>query len=581
MFRLRIALDVTIVGVLGLAAAVATGAPSRALAADRFATYANPVDLPYRYQFRSLREAADPTVVWFKERYWLFASHSKGYWWSHDLRTWEFVEPTGFPVNRYAPTAVVIDGKLFMTASENTPDIWTTDDPLAGGWTKAADIRPGYNDPCLFLDDDGRLYLYEGLSGTDTLRAYELDRHTFQPIRKADVPASRDKAARGWEVVGDNNEIDSAESFVEGSWMTKYNGTYYLQYASPGTEYKSYADGVLTSKNPLGPFTYAPYSPFSFKPTGFAAGAGHGSTFQGTDGQWWHMATMTISKRFKFERRLGLFPATFSEKGELTADTYLGDYPRYLGGKRELTGWMLLSRRKPVTVSSALADFPAENAADEDIRTWWSARTGDATEWLKMDLGAMKTIEAVQLNFADQDSAGRGISRDVYRYVVEGSDDGSVWRPFVDQSTGGRDAPHDYRVLSRPQRARYIRVRNVHMPDNGKFSLYDLRVFGRGDGPPPGVVTAVTATRHRDDSRRATISWQPVGKADFYIVRLGVNPDAMNQNFQVYDGALAADVGSLNSGQKYYVAVDAVNEHGVTKGRTNTILPAQLHHRRR
>jgi hypothetical protein len=119
------------------------------------------------------------------------------------------------------------------------------------------------------------------------------------------------------------------------------------------------------------------------------------------------------------------------------------------------------------------------------------------------------------------------------------------------------------------------------MPDNGKFSLYDLRVFGRGDGPPPGVVTAVTATRHRDDSRRATISWQPVGKADFYIVRLGVNPDAMNQNFQVYDGALAADVGSLNSGQKYYVAVDAVNEHGVTKGRTNTILPAQLHHRRR
>lgn len=48
--------------------------------ADRFATYANPVDSPYRYQFRSLREAADLTMVWFKVRHWLFASHSKGYW---------------------------------------------------------------------------------------------------------------------------------------------------------------------------------------------------------------------------------------------------------------------------------------------------------------------------------------------------------------------------------------------------------------------------------------------------------------------------------------------------------------------
>jgi hypothetical protein len=543
-----------------------------AVAGDRFATYANPVDLPYRYQFRSLREAADPTVVRFKDRYWLFASHSKGYWWSHDLRKWEFVEPTGYPVNRYAPTALVMNGRLYMTSSENTPDVWSTDDPLTGTWTKAADIRPGYNDPCLFLDDDGRLYMYEGLSGTDTLRVFELDPTTFQPLRRADVPASRDKASRGWEVVGDNNEIERAESFVEGSWMTKYKGIYYLQYASPGTEYKTYADGVLTSTSPMGPFKYAPYSPFSFKPTGFVAGVGHSSTFQGTDGQWWHMGTMTISKRFKFERRLGLFPAAFSNDGALMVDTYLGDYPRYLDGKRELTGWMLLSRRKAVTVSSTLDGYPAGNAADEDIRTWWSAQTGETTEWLKVDLGAVKTIEAVQLNFADQDSAGKGISRDVYRYVVEGSDDDSKWRTLVDQSTGGRDAPHDYRVLAQPERARYVRVRNVHMPDNGKFSLYDLRVFGHGSGPRPAAVTGVTAARRTGDARRATISWKPAGNADFYIVRLGVRPELMNQNFQVYDGAHSADVGSLNVGQKYYVAVDAVNEQGVTRGRAQVLV---------
>src|SRR5579862_9058922 len=71
----------------------------------RFMTYANPVDLPYRYQSSSpaYREAADPTVMTFRGRYWMFASHSKGYWYSTDLLHWGFVEATGYQVDRYAP----------------------------------------------------------------------------------------------------------------------------------------------------------------------------------------------------------------------------------------------------------------------------------------------------------------------------------------------------------------------------------------------------------------------------------------------------------------------------------------------
>jgi beta-xylosidase len=114
----------------------------------RLATFANPIDLPYRYQPRtrgpSYREAADPTIVRFKGRYWLFASHSKGYWWSTDLRNWTFVEGRGYSVNRFAPTVIVSDGKLYLTASERTKKIWVTDDPMNGEWSEAADISPGY-----------------------------------------------------------------------------------------------------------------------------------------------------------------------------------------------------------------------------------------------------------------------------------------------------------------------------------------------------------------------------------------------------------------------------------------------------
>ena len=534
------------------------------------ATYANPVDLPYRYQSGKTpyREAADPTVLRFKGRYWLFPSHSRGYWHSTDLRHWHFVEPSGYDVGRYAPTVVAMDGKLYLTASENPRKIWVSGDPLAGQWRVAAQVPVMINDPALFLDDDGRLYLYEGLSPFDPLDIYELDHKTLQPLAHVTVPASRDAANRGWENPGDANEKTSEPSFIEGSWMNKIRGRYYLQYAAAGTEHKIYADGVLVSDKPMGPFSYQPYNPFSVKPTGFATGAGHSSTFQGADGRWWHIATMTISKRFVFERRLGLFPAMVTPAGELVADTYLGDYPHYIDGSRGLVGWMLLSRHRPVTVSSTLDGFPAANAVDEDIRSWWSAKTGDADEWLQVDLGGRKRIEAVQANFADQDSQGKGISTDVYNYVIEVSSDGEHWRTVIDKSRGGRDAPHDYQVLPRPVRARYVRIRNLHSPDGGKFSLYDLRVFGNGDGPRPAAVGGITAVRDAVDSRRATISWRPVRDAQFYIVRFGSRPGLLTQNYQVYDGQTSLGVASLTKGVRYFVAVDAVNENGIARGVT-------------
>lgn len=566
--------------VLGAYAALSCFSLAEAKGADRrFATYANPLDLPYRYQpelpYKRLakgayREAADPTVVWFKDRYWLFASHSWGYWWSKDLKAWSFVKGEGYDTQKFAPTVVVMNGRLYLAAGENASKIWTTDDPLSGQWQEAADVAPGFNDPALFLDDDGRLYMYEGLSGTGTLKIYELDPKSFTRIQSADIPASRDKASRGWEVPGDHNESEATASYIEGSWMTKRQGRYYLQYAAPGTQYKTYADGVLVAKRPMGPFVYQPYSPFSVKGTGFITGAGHGSTFAGPDGRWWHAGTMTISVRHSFERRLGLFPASFTANGELFVDTYLADYPRYIDGARALTGWMLLSRGKPVRASSTLDGFPASNAADEEVRTWWSAVSGDAGEWFEMDLGAVKTIEAVQINFADQGSIGKTISQDSYRYLLQLSDDGRNWRNAVDRSREGSDSPHDYQVLKAPERARYLRLQNEHSPDGGKFSLYDLRVFGRGDGKPPARVTTSNFARDPVDGRAATVGWSAATGAEFYVVRLGIAPNLLNQSFQVYDGT-SVSVASLNKGANYCFAVDAVNENGITRGAARCI----------
>lgn len=275
---------------------------------------------------------------------------------------------------------------------------------------------------------------------------------------------------------------------------------------------------------------------------------------------------MSISRRHPFQRRLGLFPTQFTKDGQLVTDTHLGDYPHYITGNRGLVGWMLLSRKKPVTASSAIDRHAPELAADEDVRTWWSAKTGDAGEWFQLDLQTEKTIEAFQINFADEGSMQLGLTNDVYRYALEVSSDSRTWRTVVDHEKDGLDAPDDYEVLPQSVRGRYVRIRNIHSPNNAKFSLSDLRVFGKGSLALPERVAGIQVQREPNDTRNATVTWKPSQRAEFYIVRLGTNSKELTLNYQVYDGATTLTVPSLNTGVSYFVTVDAVNESGIKSG---------------
>jgi hypothetical protein len=546
---------------------------------DRQATFCNPLDLPYRFQPEapSRREAADPTMIKFNHEYWLFASKSGGYWHSRDMDHWQFVEPKGLPLEDYAPTVEVVNGRMNFTAF-GTPGIFSTEDPAKGIWTKIADLK-GYPDPAIFVDDDQRVFVYFGCDSNGSIQAVELDpKNGYKVIGGPVVCLPSDYAHHGWEVAGEENLGNPAGSnnkapWTEGSWMTKHAGTYYLQYSAPGTQYKVYADGVYTSTNPMGPFTYAAYSPFSHKPTGFIGGAGHSSTIEDYSGNYWHISTMSISMRHMFERRLALFPAGFTADGQMLCNTYLGDYPQFVPGaqknpvKNNSPGWMLLSYDKAVTASSSLEKFPAKNAVDEDVRTWWSAASGNKGEWLQLDLGKPCRIEAVQINFADEGVTNLGrLYNDSYQYYAETSGDGTNWQNCLDRSDSRRDSPHDYAQLPAPVTARFVRLVNVHFPAGGLFSVSGFRVFGNGLGKVPSRVTGIHADRSLTDSRQLHVSWQASRGADFYIVRYGVAPDRLFNNYQVY-GTNRFDINSLNEGTAYYLTVDAINDSGINRGK--------------
>ena len=544
-------------------------------------TICNPMNLSYRFCLDnpSRREAADPAMIMFKGEYFLFASKSGGYWHSTDLINWDFITSNDLPLEDYAPAAVVIKDNLYFIASAAAPGkIYKTSNPKSGKWEVANSAFPINSfDPDLFLDDDGRLYIYYGCSDTQPIYAVELDINTLNPIGKSIECFNSKKEVFGWEQRGDYNN-KKENPWTEGSWMTKYKGKYYLQYATPGTQFKSYCDGLYIADKPLGPFKPALSNPCSSKPEGFIAGAGHSSTFQDKFGNYWHISTMIIGKKHAFERRLGLFPMFFDKDGTLFTYTQFGDFPSTIPKKKiskpeELfPGWMLLSYNKTTNVSSELVDHPRKHADDEEIKTYWSAQTGNKGEWISIDLQKQSIINAIQINFAENNTKLLGRSENIYyQYLLEYSNDNKTWKLLADKRLNKTDAPHDYIQLAEPVKARYLKVTNYHVPD-GTFAIADLRVFGKGQGTLPVKVENFRISRTLNDKREVKLSWKKNHNAVGYNIRYGEVANKLYHNYQVL-GSDSLTIRSLNRNQKYYFTIDAFNENGFKKGTEILVVP--------
>ncbi len=577
------------------------GSNSPAATVRNQTTYCNPIDIDYTYMSHyraerdvSYRSGADPSVVNFKGKYYMFVTRSHGYWVSEDMGHWRFIRPQSWYFSgSNAPAAAVKDDKIIAYGDPSGyGPIIETDNPDLGNWkTNYAVINPpgGIQDPNLFVDTDGRVYLYEESSNRWPIRGVELDPENYYIPKGEQVDLFRlDPDNHGWERFGQDHRSDVAP-FIEGPWMVKHNDTYYLMYGAPGTQWNVYADGVYTADNPLGPFTYAPYNPVAYKPGGFLNGSGHGSAVKDNRGNHWHFSTMAISVNYKFERRLGMYPAGFEENGQMYVNTAYGDYPHYLPDvevedhKHRFTGWMLLSKDKPVKSNSVLtgvqrnvadeqekgympeqeaADYGIGKINDENIRTLWVAESNSDTLWFEMDLKRVMTLRAFQLNYQDFNATIFG-KPDTLRqqFVIETSVDGTAWQTTVDFSKNDEDRPHAYIELEQPVKGRYIRFTNKQFP-NRYLSIGEFRVFGNGNGEKPAMPTSFRVERQADP-RNADISWDPVENAMGYVLYWGIEPDKLNNSVMIYNQT-TYELRALNKGVEYHFAIEAFNENGIS-----------------
>lgn len=541
-------------------------------------TYCNPIDLDYTYMIYnsnndiSYRSGADPAVVKFKGKYYMFVTRSLGYWTSDDLLHWRFIRPgrNWYPQGSNAPAAHnYMDSVLFVTGDPSgSMSVLFTDDPDTGDWEATPAILNNLQDPDLFIDDDGKAYMFWGSSNLFPIRGISLDRnHRFIPDGEVVDLFNLEPDKHGWERFGNNHTDTILKGYIEGPWLTKHNGKYYMQYAAPGTQYNVYGDGVYIADNPLGPYTYQVHNPVSYKPGGYMNGMGHGSTVEGPGGQLWHFGSMAFPLNMTWERRIGMLPIFFDSDGIMYCDTRFGDYPHYApalpGKKGEFTGWMLLSLNKPVRSSSEAEGHSAQGVNDENYTTFWLADKNDDRQWLEIDLGNISTINALQVNFYDYKSDLYGRYPDLHhRYSIEGSNDGKNWFMIADKTESFRDAPNDYIELETPVKARYIRYNNVKVP-TPNLAISALRVFGNGNGKVPKTVKHFDPKRH-DDRRDITISWDPVDNAQGYNILWGIAPDKMYSSWMVYGDEGTHTMKSLNTDQVYYFAIEAFNENGVS-----------------
>lgn len=600
--------------------------------------FCNPINIPYRYQFikpqvqgmaanapvQVAREAADPSLISFKGKYYIFASMTLSVWVSDDLIHWESHRlPDNLPLYDYAPDVRVFGDYVYFCASnkEHACNFYRTKDILYGAYEKIEGTF-SFWDPNLFMDDDGRIYFYWGCSSMTPLWGVELDPLTMEPLAEKVGLIWGDAWTKGYERNGHDHsttpcpeehlEIEyqnflksvgadetqmseeikvqihglvSRKPFIEGAWMSKYHGRYYLQYACPGTEHNIYCDGVYVSDSPLGPFKLAKNNPYSYKPGGFITGAGHGSTMWDKNKNLWHTSTMSISVNHSFERRVGLWQAGFDKDGELFCNQRYGDWPmaieQYKMDPWRNPEWYILSYGKKVTASSYEIGKEPVKAVDEDVHTWWRADSKEAGQWICLDLGSVYDVHAIQINFADDvitipvpgkisgGTQARYIeeANQVTRWILEGSEDGMNYFVLEDKSQVITNLPHDFVVMEAGVNVQYLKLTILQIPYEQQPCISGFRVFGVGNTKKPGIPEFRAERFSALDMKVGMHAEGAVG----YNILWGYSPEKLYHSYMIYEKE-EQEIGALINGQDYYVRVDAFNENGITEGQVIRLL---------
>ena len=145
----------------------------------------NPLNLSYKFEEKDPvhRTGADPVIILYKDKYFLFSSHAAGYSYSDNLRDWTHMFSKMPLVKEWAPAVMVYDDYIYYLGFGNNK-LYRSNDPLNDKWelVEGAEL-PGTGDPDFFIDNDGRVFFLYGCSSGGPMKGYEVDpKNNFRRI---------------------------------------------------------------------------------------------------------------------------------------------------------------------------------------------------------------------------------------------------------------------------------------------------------------------------------------------------------------------------------------------------------------
>ncbi|MFD2689235.1 alpha-L-fucosidase [Streptomyces phyllanthi] len=111
----------------------------------------------------------------------------------------------------------------------------------------------------------------------------------------------------------------------------------------------------------------------------------------------------------------------------------------------------------------------AAKAVDGSTATRWCANNGNTGNWLKVDLGAAKSLTGARIAW-ELDATN-------YRYRIEGSTDNTTWTTLADRT--GTTSTSQVQVAMFSASARYVRVTVTGLPSGAWASIRGLEVYDR------------------------------------------------------------------------------------------------------
>ena len=464
-------------------------------------TYCNPLPMPIGPGGNA---AGDVTVIEDGGKYYMCCTGG-GMWVSEDLLDWEFHPVANIPV---APDLVKYNGKFYLTG--NSDHVYVADNPLGpyedlGLFKNTGPVEKGWNggfDTKIYVDDDNTPYLFWPGRGISGIYGVKLDPDDLTRFDGEPVHLFGFNPMHAWERYGEFNEYPGV-AWIEGPWIIKRNGIYYMEYSASGTQWKTYAEGYYTATSPLGPYTYASNNPLLRKTEGLVTGTAHGSILQipGTD-EWWQFYTIVLSNP-PGGRRIGMDRIEFDSDGLMycTITDTPQPAPGTVSDKAEKPS-------VPVTVnkmnamnalskfSSQQSGYPAAFAVDNYSGTVWMPEASDKAPSITIELSPATrfdvvqhfTVDAVRILFGNQRRGfGFGGNPPVYRYMLEVSQDGENFTTVVDRRGNNlaKDTVYDE---FEPVNCRFVRLTVTGWPEESPLGIIDFTVFGYPDGYDPAAV---------------------------------------------------------------------------------------------